>query len=131
LAGKQITDRQVRRYMEAHKEGYTRGAAAARSGFSERTGRRIGTDPVLPSQRDRTRRYRTRQNPFIEVWREELAQMGAQGLPARPSADSRRSLRRARVPPMRYLDKLHRPRFGGIGWVRIQPALTSAPKSRS
>ena len=58
--------------MRSCKEGYTQAAAAARSGFSERTGRRIGTDPVLPSQRDRTRRYRTRQDPFAEVWREEL-----------------------------------------------------------
>src|SRR5207245_1599808 len=59
-------------YMRSCKEGYTQAAAAARSGFSERTGRRIGVDPVLPSQRERTRRYRTRQDPFAEVWREEL-----------------------------------------------------------
>ena len=61
--------------MRSCKEGYTQAAEAARSGFSERTGRRIGTDPVLPSQRDRTRRYRTRQDPFAEVWREELVPM--------------------------------------------------------
>src|SRR5216683_205023 len=36
--------------MASRKEGYGQAAAAARSGFSERTGRRIGTDPVLPSQ---------------------------------------------------------------------------------
>ena len=72
MAGKHITDRKLRRYMASRKEGHSQAAAAARSGFSERSGRRLGVDPVLPSQRDRTRRYRTRQDPFAEVWREEL-----------------------------------------------------------
>ena len=58
--------------MTSRKEGHSQATAAARSGFSERTGRRIGTDPALPSQRDRTRRYRTREDPFSGVWREEL-----------------------------------------------------------
>jgi hypothetical protein len=30
---------------------------------------------VRPSQRERTRRYRTRQDPFVEVWRQELVPM--------------------------------------------------------
>ena len=38
------------------------------------------------------------------------------------SPDSWRSLRSARVPPMHYPDKLHRPSIGAIGWVRIQSA---------
>ena len=67
-----VTDRQVRRYMDSRKDGHTQAAAAARAGLSELTGRRIDGSPVLPSQRDRTRRYRTRQDPFAEVWREEL-----------------------------------------------------------
>jgi transposase InsO family protein len=61
--------------MGSRKDGYSQGAAAARAGFSERTGRRIDAAPVLPSQRDRTRRYRTRQDPFVEVWREEIVPM--------------------------------------------------------
>ena len=67
MSGKRVTDRQVRRYMDSRKDGHTQAAAAARAGFSERTGRRIDEAPVLPSQRDRTRRYRTRQDPFAEV----------------------------------------------------------------
>jgi len=59
--------------MASRKEGYSQASAAARSGFSERSGRRIGG--LLPSQRDRTRRYRTRQDPFSGVWREQLAPM--------------------------------------------------------
>jgi len=75
MPGKHATDCQVRRYMEGRKDGYSQGAAAARAGLSERTGRRIEAAPVLPSQRDRTRRYRTRQDPFVEVWREEIVPM--------------------------------------------------------
>lgn len=75
MSGKRVTDRQVRRYMDSRRDGHTQAAAAARAGLSERTGRRIDGSPVLPSQRDRTRRYRTRQDPFIEVWRAELVPM--------------------------------------------------------
>jgi hypothetical protein len=75
MPGKHATDHQVRRYMDSRKDGYSRGAAAARAGFSERTGRRIDAATILPSQRDRTRRYRTRQDPFVEVWREEVVAM--------------------------------------------------------
>ena len=74
-SGKRVTDRQVRRYMDSRKDGRTKAAAAAQAGFSERTGRRIDEAPVLPSQRDRTRRYRTRQDSFAEVWRAELVPM--------------------------------------------------------
>jgi transposase InsO family protein len=105
LAGKHITDRQVRRYMEARKEGYTQAAAAARSGFSERTGRRIGTDPMLPSQRDRTRRYRTRQDPFVEVWREELVPM-LQAIPGLRATTLLEELQQHH--PGRYPDRLLR-----------------------
>ena len=75
MPGKHATDHQVRRYMNSRKEGYSQAAAAARAGISERTGRRFEADPILPSQQDRTRRYRTRQDPFIEVWCEELVPM--------------------------------------------------------
>src|SRR5271167_1089850 len=75
MSGKRVTDRQVRRYMDSRKDGHSQAAAAARGGFSERTGRRIDGAPVLSSQRDRTRRYRTRQDPFAEVWRAELVPM--------------------------------------------------------
>lgn len=41
--------------------------AAARAGFSERTGRRIDADPTLPSQR-KPARGRTVQDPLEAVW---------------------------------------------------------------
>ena len=74
MPGIHVTDRQVRRYMSSRKDGYSQAAASARSGFSERTGRRIEADPALPSQRE-ARRYRTRLDPFAEVWLDELVPM--------------------------------------------------------
>lgn len=71
MPGMHITDRQVRRYMSSRKDGYSQVSAAASAGFSELTGRRIEANPVLPSQRE-GRRYRTRPDPFAEVWRDEL-----------------------------------------------------------
>jgi len=91
--------------MASRKEGYTQAAAAARSGFSERTGRRIGTDPVLPSQRDRTRRYRTRRDPFAEVWREELVPM-LQAMPSLRATTLLEELQQHH--PGRYPDRLLR-----------------------
>jgi hypothetical protein len=91
--------------MASRKEGYTQAAAAARSGFSERTGRRIGTDPVLPSQRDRTRRYCTRQDPFAEVWREELVPM-LQAMPSLRATTLLEELQQHH--PGRYPDRLLR-----------------------
>src|SRR6202158_2776059 len=91
--------------MRSCKEGYSQAAAAVRSGFSERTGRRVGTDPVLPSQQDRTRRYRTRQDPFAEVWREELVPM-LQAIPSLRATTLLEELQRHH--PGRYPDRLLR-----------------------
>src|ERR1700687_5658525 len=105
MSGKRVTDRQVRRYMDSRRDGYTQAAAAACAGFSERTGRRMDDSPVLPSQRDRTRRYRTRQDPFAEVWRAELVPM----LTAMPSLRATTLLEELqRRHPTRYPDRLLR-----------------------
>jgi len=72
MTGRHVTDRQVRLYMDDRRNGLTQVAAAARSGLSERTGRRIERSPALPSQKP-PRRYRTRPDPFAEVWLEEIA----------------------------------------------------------
>lgn len=71
MAGCHITDRQVRRYMASRKTGHTQAAAAARAGFSESTARRVEAAPALPSQRP-VRQYRTRVDPFQDVWRVEI-----------------------------------------------------------
>ena len=50
MPGKPVTDQQVRVYMQ-DRHLHSQRTAAARARFSERTGRRIETDPRLPSQR--------------------------------------------------------------------------------
>ena len=64
-----VTDRQARRLMKELGKGAPLAAAALRSGMSENTARkyRVGS---LPSQRKRPRTYRTRPDPFAEVWPE-------------------------------------------------------------
>jgi len=75
MPGTHITDRQVRRYMEQRRQGNTQFVAAAKAGFSERSARRIEAAPVLPSQRGKRPRGRTRPDPLAEVWRSELVPM--------------------------------------------------------
>jgi hypothetical protein len=73
MAGKHINDRQFRRYMSSRKEGQTQATSASQAGFSERTGRRIDEIPIPPSQARATpRQYRTRRDPFEEVWQQDL-----------------------------------------------------------
>ena len=81
MAGCHITDRQVRRFMDKRKDGEPQAIAAARAGFSESTAQRIGKGRVLVSQRPR-RRYRTRVDPFQDVWRVEIVPIltGAPGV---------------------------------------------------
>lgn len=60
---------------------------------------------MLPSQRDRTRRYRPRQDPFAEVWRAELVPM----LTAMPSLRATTLLEELqRRHPVRYPDRMLR-----------------------
>ena len=73
MPGKHINDRQFRQYMSSRKEGETQATSALQAGFSERTARRIDESPILPSQaRASPRQYRTRRDPFEEVWHQDL-----------------------------------------------------------
>src|SRR5688572_32187954 len=63
-----VTDRQARRLMKELGKGTPLCSAALRSGMSENTARRYRDKP-LPSQRP-PRTYRTRRDPFAEVWPE-------------------------------------------------------------
>lgn len=105
MAGTRITDRQVRRYMEHRRKGNTQFVAAAKAGFSERSARRIEATPVLPSQRDRKPRGRTRPDPLTDVWLSELAPM----LRANPHVRATTLLEDLqRRHPERYPDRLLR-----------------------
>ena len=65
-----ITDNQVRKLMKYLQEEKTLEAAAAKSGMDEKTARKYSKLGKLPSElnAERTRTWRTRENPFEEVW---------------------------------------------------------------
>jgi hypothetical protein len=71
-----VTERQVRILMKLiNKEGKV-AAAAAKAGMDEKTARKWRDCGMLPSETKGERTWRTRQNPFEEVWeevREKLA----------------------------------------------------------
>lgn len=68
-----VTDRQVRRLMASLNDRHTLATAAARAGMDEKTARKYRTRGQLPSQCKTTHTWRTREDPFAEVW-EELQQ---------------------------------------------------------
>lgn len=61
-------DPEVRRMLRERASGRTQAQAAARAGMSERTARKYERLAQLPSQLKEPRRYRTRPDPFAEVW---------------------------------------------------------------
>jgi len=70
MSGTRITDQQVRLYMNNRKH-HPQKLAAAKSGMSERTARRVEHDAGLPSQQPR-RYWRSRPDPFADVWEKEV-----------------------------------------------------------
>jgi hypothetical protein len=65
VPGTQITDHQVRLYMNSRKTK-SQELAAAKAGISERSARRIDKPATLPSQTPR-RCWRSRVDPFADV----------------------------------------------------------------
>ena len=70
MPGKKITDHQVPKYKQ-HRLKLSQTAAAAKTGVSERSARRIEHSEALPSQRE-TRAWRTRADPLSAVWDSEV-----------------------------------------------------------
>ena len=73
MAGKRIGDHQVGIYKKLRTK-LGQEAAAAKTGISVRSARRIETSDALPSQRE-ARNWRTRSDPFEAVWESELVPM--------------------------------------------------------
>jgi len=73
VPGKRITDHQVNKY-KALRGRHTQEVAAAKSGISISSARRIERAGALPSQR-LTRHWRTRADPFAQVWDAEIEPM--------------------------------------------------------
>jgi len=64
------TDQQVRRLMSLLNEGVPLSTAAVKAGMSEPTARRYRRIKKLPSELQSPRGWRTREDPFAEVWTE-------------------------------------------------------------
>jgi hypothetical protein len=66
-----VSDRQVRLLRKKRMEKQTMEAAASAAAMSERTARKWQRGP-LPSQTKEPRTWRTRPDPFVEVWSAEI-----------------------------------------------------------
>lgn len=67
MPGRHVTDRQVGLYMDIRRTT-PQTVAAARTGISVATARRIERDPRPPSERREPRPWRTREDPLALVW---------------------------------------------------------------
>nr|VFJ49728.1 MAG: Integrase core domain-containing protein [Candidatus Kentron sp. FW] len=65
-----VRDQQVNVYLSMRESGSRQVTAAAKAGFSERTGRRIEKGEHREDKK--ARHWRTRKDPFAEVWEQEL-----------------------------------------------------------
>jgi hypothetical protein len=73
VPGKRITDQQVKQY-KGHRRRYRQEAAAAKTGISTSSARRIERSSTLPSQHE-GRHWRTRADAFAAVWDAEVVPM--------------------------------------------------------
>lgn len=79
-----VTDRQVKRLWKALSLGKTLAQAADRGDMDEKTARKYRQLGLLPSEVAPERTWRTREDPFSEVWPEVFAQLeAAPGLEAK------------------------------------------------
>jgi len=73
-----ITDGHVRRLRRLLDAGEFLAVAARRTGMDEKTARKYRDSERLPSQMAKPRVWRTREDPFEEVWPEVLARLEAE-----------------------------------------------------
>ena len=69
MAGKQITQQQRNLYMKHRQSGLNQEVSGAKSGISSRSGRRIEKQG---STARKPHHWRTREDPFAQVWESEL-----------------------------------------------------------
>jgi hypothetical protein len=72
-----VTDTQIRRLKRLSKTKKTQELAAAKAGMDGKTARRYLADGRLPSERTPERDWRTRADPFDQVWKEVRRQIDA------------------------------------------------------
>jgi transposase InsO family protein len=71
VSGNPINSEQVKIYMQNRKEGKTQVTTAAKAGMSERSGRRTEKGELQLGSRQK-RYWRTRADPFTDVWESEI-----------------------------------------------------------
>ena len=65
-----VTDKQVRMLMKLIKTEKRQYLAASKAGMDEKTARKYLRNKTLPSQQKKDHTWRTRKDPFEEVWPE-------------------------------------------------------------
>ena len=93
MPGRHVNDQQVRLYMRL-RTTRPQASAAAMTGISVATGRRIERDPRPPSSRIKAREYRTRVDPLEGIWDGEIVPMLEQAPGLRPVTILRELVRR-------------------------------------
>jgi len=63
-----VSDRQVRKLRRLMSEGSSVGQAALKANMDEKTARKYAEGTMLPSERREPRTWRTREDPFAEIW---------------------------------------------------------------
>ena len=81
-----VTDEQVRLLRQKRMEGKTQEAAAAAAGMSVRTAREWERG-ALPSETKPPRSWRTRSDPFEDVWESEIEPLLVRDTDARARVD--------------------------------------------
>lgn len=71
MSGKRITKRQIKLYMDSKKDKHSQKTAAAKAGFSERSAHNL-EKRGLKEAKAGSRNWRTRSDPFEEVWDTEV-----------------------------------------------------------
>jgi hypothetical protein len=83
-----VTDNQVRILVTARKSGKTKSVAAAKAGMDEKTARKYLRSGKLPSDIKVEHTWRTRKDPFADVWPEVKEKLGTNpGLQAKTLFD--------------------------------------------
>lgn len=100
MAGKRITNNQIRLFMQSKKREKSIQTAAAQAGFSERSAYYIANRSFEIA--DRKRSWKTRLDPFEEVWKNELVPL----LESSPKLEARTLLEELQKRyPNQYPDK--------------------------
>ena len=67
-----VTDTQIRRYFRLMQTEKTKSIAASKAGMDENTARKYERLGKLPSEVKQEHTWRTREDPFAEIWEDRV-----------------------------------------------------------